>query len=293
MRKFYSLLILFLLISAIGIFQAPVPVGAGTGSLSFTPSYLYFTSQTVGTKSTPVDVTIRNTGTVNVTLGHLTITGEFKLRLGECTIGKVLAPTQTCIFKVIFAPLSIAYKSGVVSIPSDAASPLYSFSLSGYGTGTNLLVSPNFDLPLIKPIPWEVSPNVAALTYFLDCSVWVSPICSVRLRGNSYNATHAQSIYQARGLVGTTGDRYAFLLSSKAREIPAGGLYLVEVVLMNAYNQVVGSKSINFTSGTHDWQTVAGTIRATTQYAWVVFRFTLKKAGGTAWFDNAILVKIP
>jgi hypothetical protein len=293
MRKFYSLLIISLLISAIGTFQAPTPVGAGTGSLSFTPSYVYFTSQTVGTKSTPVDVTIKNTGSANVTLGRLTATGEFILRVGECTNGKVIAPTQTCIFKVIFAPLSIAYKSGVVTIPSDAANPLYTISLSGYGAGTNLLVSPNFEFPLIKPIPWEVSPYVAGLTYFLDCSVWVSPICSVRLRGSSYNSTHAQSIYQARGLVGTTGDKYAFLLSSKARDIPTGGVYLVEVVLMNAYNQVVGSKTINLNTGTHDWQTVAGTIRATTQYAWVVFRFTLGEAGGTAWFDNAILVKIP
>ena len=35
------------------------------------------------------------------------------------------------------------------------------------------------------------------------------------------------------------------------------------------------------------------TITATEEYSWVIFRFTLQKPSGTAWFDNAELIKLP
>ncbi len=291
MRKLFSLLIAALLISAIGALQSPIPVRAGSGSLYFTPSYVSFPSQTVGTKSTPVNVTIKNSGSVNVTLARLGISGDFKLRVGDCTAGRILIPGETCVFMVVFAPLSIAYKTGKVTIPSDAANPLYTITLSGSGTGTNLLLSPNFDLPLVKPMPWRDGPRALSVTDRLDCSVWVSPMCSVRLRGNSGNT--AQIISQARARVGEVGDKYAFILSSKSSAIPVAGQYSLEVTFLNTYNQVVGRKVVNFKTGTHNWQTLVGNITAFRQYTWIVFRFTLKKTGGVAWFDNAILVKIP
>jgi len=162
--------------------------------------------------------------------------------------------------------------------------------LTGYGIGTNLLLFPNFDPPLIKPFPWMDGHKVLSTTD-MDCSVWFSPMCSVRLNGGSDNIT--RTISQAVARIGAPGDRFAFLITSKALDIPAAGLYSVEVVFWNAYNQVVGSRTLNFKTGTHDWQTVVGMIRAPANYAWVVFRFKLQKTSGTAWFDNAILVKIP
>ena len=92
---------------------------------------------------------------------------------------------------------------------------------------------------------------------------------------------------------GRIGDKYVFLLSSRAKNIPAGGQYEVEVILLNMYNQVGGSKSINFTDGTHDFKTVAGTIIAHAQYSYIVFQFSLQKDSGTAWFDNARLISTP
>jgi len=295
MRKLYPLLIAALLISAIGAFQSPISVRAVSGTLSFTPSFVSFGSVTVGTRSKPVDVIVKNTGTVNVTLGKLTITGEFKLRIGSCTIGTVLIPTQTCTFSVIFAPLSITSKTGTVSIPSDATNPLYTVNLSGFGAGTNLLKSPNFDLPLTKPIPWREGPNVPDILDLLDCSVWISPMCSLRMQGRLDTSGNAllQTISQAVARVGAVNDKYAFVLSSKSSAVPVGGLYSVEVELLNTYNQVVGRKTLYFKTGTHTWQTLAGTFVAQNTHTWVVFRITYRKTSGRAWFDNAILVKVP
>lgn len=278
------------MISAIGALHSPLPVQAAS-TLYITPSYYYFGNITVGTKTPPKDFIIRNTGSVNVILGHLTITGDFRLRLGTCTTGLVLLPGQTCTFSAFFVPLSIAYQTGTIYIPSDADNPLYTVSINGYGTGTNLLKSPNFDLPLTKPIPWREGPNVPEVTDLLDCSVWVSPMCSVRMQGNSRNIL--QTISQAIARVGEVGDKYSFILTSKSKSIPYTGIYSVEVELLNTYNQRVGRKVVYFNGGTHNWQTAVGYIQAANQYTWVVFRFTLKELSGTAWFDNAILVKIP
>ena len=295
MRKLYPLLIAALLVSAIGALQSPVPVRAVSGSLSFTPSFVSFGSITVGTRSKPVDVIVKNTGTVNVTLGRLTIAGEFKLKIGTCTIGVVLMPTQTCTFSVIFAPLSIASKTGTVSIPSDATNPLYTINMSGTGSGTNLLKSANFDLPLTKPIPWREGPNVPDILDLLDCSVWISPMCSVRMQGrlDLYGNPLLQTISQGVARVGAVGDKYTFVLSSKSSAVPLTGLYSVQVILLNTYNQVVGRQVVNFRHGTHTWQTVVGNITATETHTWVVFRIIFRQASGRAWFDNAILVKVP
>lgn len=295
MRKLYPLLIAALLVSAIGVLQSPLPVSAVSGTLSFTPSFVSFGSVTVGTRSKPVDVIVKNSGTVNVTLGKLTITGEFKLKIGTCALGVVLMPTQTCTFSVIFAPLSIASKSGTVSIPSDAANPLYTVNMSGSGSGTNLLKSANFDLPLTKPIPWREGPNVPDVLDLLDCSVWISPMCSLRMQGrlDIYGDPLLQTVSQAVARVGAVGDKYTFVLSSKSSTIPLAGLYGVQVILMNTYNQVVGRQVVNFRTGTHPWQTVVGTITATETHTWVIFRITFRQASGRAWFENAILVKVP
>lgn len=289
-RKFSIALIAALMISALGVLQAPQPVLAAS-SLSFTPSSIAFGSIYVGTNSVWKDITIKNTGSVNVTLGKLTVSGNFKINPGTCTQYLVLAPGATCIFSVLFAPLSIAYLTGTANIPSDADNPLYTLPLTGYGIGTNLLAQAYFSYPFTKPLPWHEGPNTLNINQLIDCSVWVSPICSVTMRGSSLNIS--QVIWQSKAVVGEIGDKYVFILSSKARDVPSGGTYRMEVELLNTYNQRVGFKAVNFNNGTHRWQTPVGTITATQQFIWVIFRFRFQKTTGTAWFDNAVLVKVP
>jgi hypothetical protein len=289
-RKFSILLVAALLVSLIGSLRAPLPVLAAS-TLSFTPSSISFGNVYVGTMSTWKDVTIKNIGSVDVTLGKLTASANFKIKPGTCTQFLVLAPDTTCIFSVLFAPLSIAYLTGTANIPSDADNPLYTVPLAGYGIGTNLLAQAFFSYPFTKPIPWREGPNTLDINRLLDCSVWVSPICSIVMRGSSLNLN--QFIWQSKAVVGEVGDTYVFILSSKAREVPVDGIYRMEVELLNTYNQRVGFKAVNFINGTHRWQTPVGTITATRQYIWLIFRFRLRKTSGTAWFDNAILAKLP
>ena len=259
-------------------------------TISTNPNYLYYGNQIVGTTSPNQNVTIANNSTANVTLGKLTVTSEFILRAANCN-GKTLLPGQSCVFAVAFKPLTPTYKNGSVTIPVAGESSVI-VTLTGYGiTGTNMLRSSTFELPISKPIAWEGLPHFFTLASNLDCSVGLSPYCSAKITGNPNNV--ALTLFQSISHVGLIGDKYIFRLSSRSNSIPSGGQYKVEVTLTNVYNQVVGRKALHFTNGTHGFETLTGTITATEQYSWVIFSFTLKKLSGTAWFDNAELIKLP
>jgi hypothetical protein len=297
MRQFRILTIAALIVLIVGTLQSASPAGAMNRlTITTTPTYLYFGNIIVGTTSPTQTINIKNTGSTDVTLGAITITTatgtrEFVLRALDCN-GEILLPNQTCQFTVAFRPTSVGSKTGTVNIPnSETASPI-TISLTGYGiSGTNLLRAPNFELPLPKPLPWKSDPPFIPLNYALDCSVSFSLYCSVRLTGSSN--TYLQSLTQSIGRVGIIGDRYLFRLSSKAQDVPAGGQYKVEVQLWNMYNQVIGVRVLNFTPGTHEFETVSGIITAKAQYSWVIFRFTYKNPSGVAWFDSAQLIYLP
>jgi len=291
MRHMRTVIVSLIIVLAATTLQSATSVKAiNRLTISTNPTYLYFGNQIVGTTSPIQNVTIKNTGSANVVLGKLTVTSEFTLRAANCN-GKTLIPTQSCTFGVSFKPLTAVYKTGSVTIPVQGEAAV-TITLSGYGiTGTNLLISPNFELPLPRPIPWKGNPPSFTLENNLDCAVGLSPYCSAKILGSPLN--HPISLTQSIGRPGLIGDKYIFRLSSRAYNIPAGGQYKVEVILMNMYNKVIVSKTMRFTDGTHGFETLMGTVVADEEYSWVIFRFTLQKPSGTAWFDNAELVKLP
>jgi hypothetical protein len=291
MRSIRTLIVSLMIVLVITTLQTAAPAKAVNRlTISTNPTYLYFGNQIVGTVSPTQTVIIKNTGSANVKLGKLTVTSEFLLRATECS-GKTLIPGQSCTFGVSFKPLTAVYKTGSVTIPVVGETSAL-ISLTGYGiTGTNLLISPAFELPLPKPLPWKGNPPSFTLGSNLDCAVGLSPYCSAKIKGSPLN--HPISLTQSIGRPGLIGDKYIFRLSSRAYEIPAGGQYKVELILMNMYNQVVVSRTLRFTSGTHNFETLMGTVTADEEYSWVIFRFTLQKPSGIAWFDNAELVKLP
>lgn len=292
MRRSRNLIVTLLTIFAALALQSAAPAKAANRlAISVTPAYLYFGNQIVGTTSPTQSVTIKNTGSADIKLGAITGSGEFVVRAVDCR-RKTLHPNESCSFSVAFKPLTAAYKTGSATIELVAGGSNVVVTLTGYGiTGTNLLLSPTFEYPLPKPVPWKGRPTSFTLGSNLDCSVGLSPYCSAKIKGNSLNL--ALSLTQSISRVGLIGDRYIFRLSSRARDIPAGGQYKVELILMNMYNVVVATKVMRFADGTHEFQTLMGALEADEQYSWVVFRITLQKPSGTAWFDNAELVKLP
>jgi hypothetical protein len=90
--------------------------------LTLTPSPVAFGNQNVGTTSTPIAVTIKNTGNAQETLGNpsFSITGanasDFATTGGSCTIGQVLNPGDSCVTNFAFTPSAAGARSATQTV---------------------------------------------------------------------------------------------------------------------------------------------------------------------------------
>jgi hypothetical protein len=122
-------------------FTADVGSGPRTATLDVTPApsvsvwplALTFASQAVGTTSPAQLVTVRNPGTVPLTLGALGISGPYT-QSSACPVGPAtLAPGASCTIAVAFAPASAGNAYGQLTIPTDALVGPVKVALGGSG----------------------------------------------------------------------------------------------------------------------------------------------------------------
>ncbi|MBV6394986.1 MAG: hypothetical protein HFACDABA_00557 [Anaerolineales bacterium] len=259
-------------------------------SLSLDPGSLAFGNGVVGVVSAPRIVTITNTGETNLALAALSITGEFSLAADSCS-WQILAPAGTCTFSVTFAPLTPLVKAGTITIPSNILASPTLIPLSGTGiTGANLLRIAGFDT-LAKPIPWRNPSYPYTLNAVRDCAVFFSPPCSVRFRGSP--TLRVYQVYQSVYRRGVAGAMFLIRLSSKADSIPPGGIYRARIEFYSLYNQPIAFYHLDFSPGTHDWETLENIVVIPAAFGRFAFRIQLQQPSGTAWFDNAAVIPIP
>jgi hypothetical protein len=111
------------------------------------PSSLAFGSQLTGTTSAQQTVTLESTGTVDLTVSSIALAGTdpgaYVFDASDCTgppQDGVLAPTETCLIHVSFAPASAGAKSASLEIETDAGN--LSTPLSGTGTSPPPVATP-------------------------------------------------------------------------------------------------------------------------------------------------------
>ncbi|MEF9438094.1 MAG: choice-of-anchor D domain-containing protein [Candidatus Mariimomonas ferrooxydans] len=109
----------------------------GGPRISVTPSSIDFGDVDVGGNANSSPVAVQNTGTANLNLGTIAVTGTgFSWNGGTClNTGQVLAPSGTCTIIVNFAPVSAGAHSGNLSIPSDDVDENVSLSGNGLPVG--------------------------------------------------------------------------------------------------------------------------------------------------------------
>lgn len=103
--------------------------------ISVTPAGNYaFPGQIVSTSSAPATFTIKNTGTLDLTLGTISLSNtnadQFNVSQPSVT---TLAPNATTTFTATFAPTSTGAKTATVTIPNNTGTP-YTFNITGTGT---------------------------------------------------------------------------------------------------------------------------------------------------------------
>jgi len=112
-----------------------------TPDIDATPTSFDFGSIDVATSSPPVEITISNTGTGDLQLGTISITGtdksEFSIdpAFDNCS-DFPLAPSESCTVRVAFSPTTAGAKTAKLSIPSDDPDENpFKVSLTGIGIG--------------------------------------------------------------------------------------------------------------------------------------------------------------
>ncbi len=113
-------------------------------NISVNPTSKDFGSVNVGSSATPQTFTISNTGTADLVIGTISITGtnasEFSKQNDNCS-GHTIAPSSYCTVQAVFKPASTGSKSAtLLIIPSnDPDTPTLNVALMG--TGTSLKVT--------------------------------------------------------------------------------------------------------------------------------------------------------
>ncbi len=278
-------------------FARPAQAAAASApAVYITPVVLNFGNIKANSISPSQAVKVINTGDTDLTLGVMTVTGQFVIN-NKCN-NVTLKTLEACTFLVAFKPVTTGIQIGTVSIPGIPSPSSNTVDLYGTSyTTAQLLRRANFE-PAAGPsvpsyIPWDTAPISVPLFAILDCSVSLSDKCSVRLRGSPRWKNTEQSIYQWGGSHGPAGTQYYFGLSSKAQGVPAGGKYLVQIAFYDLNSKQVFVKDLPFENDDHDFEIQGDVVTVPASFSYFVYRIIFQKESGVAWFDNAVLIRLP
>ncbi len=101
---------------------------------------LTFPAQNVGTTSTPLPLTLKNTGNLALSFpaNAVTVTGNFAAASGgTCDLTASLSPGASCTLDVTFTPAAAGSLTGSLSFTSNSANTPSTVLLAGTGMGTN------------------------------------------------------------------------------------------------------------------------------------------------------------
>jgi subtilase family serine protease len=108
--------------------------------ISFNPTSIKFSKVVVGDTSGKKKIVVTSSGTSNLTISNIAVTGNFNLVVPKatktvtpCTNGITLSPSSTCEIEVDFEPQSVGALTGDVNFTDNASGSPQSVALSGTG----------------------------------------------------------------------------------------------------------------------------------------------------------------
>ena len=108
-------------------------------SASLSPTSLTFPTQAIGTKSAPKTATLKNTGTVSLSINNIAIMGSNAADFVQThTCGTSLAAGASCTISVTFKPAASGTRTAALSVSNNAAGSPQKVTLSGIGTTAKL-----------------------------------------------------------------------------------------------------------------------------------------------------------
>ncbi|HEY1964753.1 MAG TPA: choice-of-anchor D domain-containing protein, partial [Acidobacteriaceae bacterium] len=153
-----------------GVWQAELASTAlktQVATATITPTTLPFASQAVGTTSAGESLTVRNTGSVALTLGAATVSDVDFVLSNPCPAS--LAPGASCAISIVFAPTAIGQRSGAVTVAANVQDGVLTANVQGAGTqgGTMVLTPLRLDFGSVRisqtsPVQYMTVANTGA-----------------------------------------------------------------------------------------------------------------------------------
>jgi len=115
---------------------------AGTAPIvSLSPSSLAFSAQqAVGVTSSPLTLTVTNTGTAALTFTSVAVTGDFAVQSNNCTAGlQATTPNSNCTITVTFTPTMAGSSVGSLTLTDNAPNSPQIILLTGTGSAQPLV----------------------------------------------------------------------------------------------------------------------------------------------------------
>jgi hypothetical protein len=108
-------------------------VGVVTPVVTLVPTTLTFPGESIGTTSSAMNVTLKNTGTAALSITNMTVSGDFA-ETNNC--GASVAAGASCTISVTFTPTAAGSRYGSVTITDNAADSPQTVLLAGNGLPT-------------------------------------------------------------------------------------------------------------------------------------------------------------
>jgi Right handed beta helix region/HYDIN/CFA65/VesB-like, Ig-like domain/Cep192 domain 4 len=156
--------------------------GTGTGpEITFSSMAIYFPNQSVGTLSSPQTLTVTNTGSDNLAISSIQISGDFS-QTNNCPA--TVAPAGSCQVTVSFLPTQYGARTGVVAFTDNAAASPQQVALSGAGTSALIYIqSP------VAPTAVVGGASVSSVFYVYNVGNETLVISSVVASGEDFSQT--------------------------------------------------------------------------------------------------------
>lgn len=118
--------------------------GVGVPPVTVTPANWNVGNQAVNTMGAPHDVGVTNYLTVPVTIGSISVTGQFAT-ITNCQLSpNTLAARTTCTISVTFAPTAVGTTTGTLTVSDTAANSPQTMQLTGTGVAPVALTPATF-----------------------------------------------------------------------------------------------------------------------------------------------------
>ncbi len=223
--------------------------GSGMAPVTLSPASLSFSGQIPTTNSAPKTVTIKNAQAVPLTIGNMSVTGDFS-QTSNCPLSpSTLAAGASCTTSVTFNPTALGTRTGTLTITDSASTSPQMESLSGTGslaglssitvTPANSTLTPGSQQQFVAMGAWSNGVQ-SDISQFVSWSSSASTVTSVSSAGL------AQALNPGTATITAT---YAAV--SGATTVTVASPTLLSITLSPANPSVPAGKSEQFTATLH------------------------------------------